>query len=190
MASLPGSPTPFLDRVIRPTLSKGGTPVLGSEEIILPRWKSGPPTPMQGLSQNSTVMTLLVEFAQGNVQMQGNVNRHLQEGNLARLQQVTIELLDPRTGRVMGSIPDVNFVEGIKQMLDGESTGEMLNELVPQGSENDDQSHERGSDRGHYSMVREKQGKYHHQPLKQLVRKGRRRSRRRRMKEKISQNHL
>ena len=145
--------------MIRPTRSQGDTPVLGSEDIIFPRWKSGPLTPMQGLSPNSTAMTLLAGFAQGNVQMQGNTIMHLQEGNLARLQQVTIELLDPGTGRVVGSIPDVNFVEGMKQMSDGESIGEILNELVPQGSENDDQSNERGSDCGYNSMAREKQGK-------------------------------
>ena len=53
-------------------------------------------------------MTLLAGFAQGNVQMQGKAIKHLQEGNLARLQRVTIELLEPETGRVMGSIPNVN----------------------------------------------------------------------------------
>ena len=70
--------------------------------------------------------------------MQGNAIRHLQEGNLARLQQVTIELPDPGTGRVMGSTPDVNFVVDMKQMSDVGTIGEMLNKLVPQGSENDD----------------------------------------------------
>ena len=63
-----------------PTMSQGGTPVLGSEEIILPRWKSGPPTPVQGLSQNSTVIMLLAGFAWGNIQIQGKVIRHFQEG--------------------------------------------------------------------------------------------------------------
>ena len=129
-------------------------------------------------------MTLLAGFAQGNVQIQGNAIRHLQEGNLARLQQVTIELLDPGTSRVIGSIPDVNFIEGMKQIPDGESIGGMLNELVPQNPEYDDQSNERGSDHGHYSMVREKQGK----PSAVPSRRGRRRSRRK-MKAKISQNH-
>ena len=89
-ASLPGSPTPELDGVLRPTRSLGGTPTLGSGEIVLPKWKSGPLTPIQGLSPNSTTMTLLAGFAQGNVQMQGGAIKHLQEGNLTRLQQVTI----------------------------------------------------------------------------------------------------
>ena len=158
-ASLRGSLAPFLDSVIRSTRSQGGTPMLGSKEIILPRWKSGPPTPVQGLSPNSTTLTLLAGFSQGNVQMQGNDIQHLQEGNRARLQQVTIELIEPGTGRVMESIPDVNFVEGMKQMPDRESIGEMLNKLVYQDSGSDDQSNERNFDHGYYSMVREKQSK-------------------------------
>ena len=107
----------------------GGTPILGSEEIILPKWKSGPLTPIQGLSSNSTAMTLLAGFAQGNIQMQGNAIKHLQEGNLARLQQVTIELLEPETGRVVGSIPNVNFVEGMEQMPVEKSIWETLKEF-------------------------------------------------------------
>ena len=59
----------------------------------------------------------------------GNTIKHLQEGNLARLQQVTIELLEPETGKVMGSIPDVNFVEGMEQMPVEKSIGETLREL-------------------------------------------------------------
>ena len=70
---------------------------------------------MQGLSANSTAITLLAWFAQGNIQMQENAIKHLQEGNLAKLQQVTIELLEPGMGRVMGSIPNVNFVNGMNQ---------------------------------------------------------------------------
>ena len=88
-ASLPGSPTPVLDGIIRPVRSQGGMPILGSEEIILPKWKLGPPTPIQGLSPNSTAITLLAGFSQGNIQMQGNAIKHLQEGNLAKW-QVTI----------------------------------------------------------------------------------------------------
>ena len=57
----------------------------------------------------------------------------------------------------MGSIPDVNFVEGMEQMPGGESIGEILDELKPQVSESDDQSNEK--DHESYSMVREKQGK-------------------------------
>ena len=157
MASLPGSPTPALDGIIRPTRSQGSTPILGLEEIILLKWKSGPSTPVS--VPNSTAMTLLAGFAQGNIQMQGNAIKHLQEGNLARLQQVTTELLEPGTGRVMGSISDVNFVEGMKQMPDEESIGEMLNELVPENSKSSDSNNEIDSDHGCYSMVKEKQGK-------------------------------
>ena len=36
-ASLPGSPAPALDGVIRPTRVQGGTPILGLKEIILPK---------------------------------------------------------------------------------------------------------------------------------------------------------
>ena len=73
--SLPGSPTPALDGIIRPIRSQGGTSILGSEEIILPIWKSGPPTSVQGLSPNSTAITLLAGFTQGNIQMQGNAKK-------------------------------------------------------------------------------------------------------------------
>ena len=45
-ASLPGSFTSTLDGALRPTRSQGDTPILGSEDIILPKWKSGPPTPV------------------------------------------------------------------------------------------------------------------------------------------------
>ena len=62
--------------------------------------------------------------------MQGNAIKHLPEGNLAKLQQVTIELLEPGTGRVMGSIPNVNFVDSMRQMPVEESIGEMLSELA------------------------------------------------------------
>ena len=75
-------------------------------------------------------MTLLAGFSQGNIQMQGNAIKHLQEGNLAKLQQVTIELLEPGMGRVMGSVPDVNFIGGMSQMPVEESIREMLTELA------------------------------------------------------------
>ena len=64
--------------------SQGGSPVLGSEEVKLPTWKSGP------LLQ---CFALLAGFAQGNIQMKGNAVKHMQEGNTARLKQVTIELM-------------------------------------------------------------------------------------------------
>ena len=57
----------------------------------------------------------------------------------------------------MGSIPDVNFVEGMEQMPGGESIGEILDEIKPQDSKFDDQSNEK--DHEFYSIVREKQGK-------------------------------
>ena len=125
-ASLPGSPAPALDGVIRPTRSQGGgTPILGLEKIILLKWKSGSPIPVQGLSPNLTAMTLLTGFAQGNIQMQGNTIKHLHDGNLAKLQSVTIELSEPGTSKVMGSIPDVNVVNNMNQMPFEESIREI-----------------------------------------------------------------
>ena len=114
--------------------------------------------PIQGLSPNSTAMTLLAGFAQGNMQMQGNAIKHLQEGNLAKLQSVAIELLEPEMVRVMGSIPNVNFIDGMNQMPVEESIGEMLSEL---GSKNP-MSNEQNSEinlNDCYSMGKEKQGK-------------------------------
>ena len=78
---------------------------MASEELIQPQWKSGPPTPVQGLSPNSTALTLLAGFAEGNVQMKGNAVKHLWKGNLARLWHVTIELLEPGMGKVMEVFP-------------------------------------------------------------------------------------
>ena len=82
----------------------------GSDKIELPEWKSGLPTPVQGLSPNSTAFTLLEGFTKGNIQMQGEGVRHLQEGNLARLRNVTIELMEP-DGKILGTITNVNFLE-------------------------------------------------------------------------------
>ena len=73
------------------------------------------------------------------------------------MQQVTIELLEPGTGRVMGSIPDVNFVEGMEQMPGGNQLRKCYNKLKPQDSESDDESNEKDCE--FYSIVREKQGK-------------------------------
>ena len=108
--SLPGSPEPVKKKISRKVQSQGGTPVAGSDEIELPEWKSGLPTPVQGLSPNYTAFNLLEGFAKGNIQMQGEAVRHLQEGNLARLRNVTIELMEP-DGKILGSIKDVNFLE-------------------------------------------------------------------------------
>ena len=42
--------------------------------------------------------------------MQGEAVRHLQEGNLARLRNVTIELMEP-DGKILGTIKNVNFLK-------------------------------------------------------------------------------
>ena len=156
-ASLPGFSAPALDGVIRPIRSQGGTPILGSEEIILPKWKLGPPTPMQGFSPNSTAITLLAWFTQGNIQMQGNAIKHLQEGNQARLQQVTIELLEPGTGRIMRSIPDVNFIDGMNQVPLENSIWEMLSELGSKSSTPVKQNDKVIFDNDNSSMDKQKQ---------------------------------
>ena len=82
----------------------------GSDKIELPEWKSDLPTLVQGLSPNSAAFTLLDGFTKGNIQMQGEAVRHLQEGNLARLRNVTIELMEP-DGKILGTIKNVNFLE-------------------------------------------------------------------------------
>ena len=99
-------------------------------------------------------------FAQGNVQMQGNAIKHLQDGNLPRLRNVTIELLEPGTGRVMGSIPDVNFIEGLNQIATEKTIGEMLNQIDPTYNESRESntSNKIGVD-NHCSMGKEKKGK-------------------------------
>ena len=127
-ASLPRSPKPAEDGVIRATRSQGGTPILGSEMIEPSVWKSGLPTPMQGLSPNSTALTLLAGFAKDDIQMQGEAVKHMQEGDLTKLKNVTIELMKP-DGKVLGTIENVNFFEeGIGNVKEP-TTGEMLNEL-------------------------------------------------------------
>ena len=148
-----------------------GTPVLGSRELVLPTWKLGLPTPIQGLSPNSAALSLLAGFAEGNIQVQGDAVQHLQEGNLAKLPQVTIELIEQGTGKIMGSIPDVNLVKGI-EIPEGKSIGEMVREL-----EVVEQINETILDNGNFSMVREKQrsqARCPPQPLKQNQRRKRR----------------
>ena len=107
---LPGSPEPVKKESSHKVWSQGGTPVAGSDKIELPEWKSGLPTLVQGLSPNSTAFTLLEGFTKGNIQMQGEAVRHLQEGNLAKLRNVTIELMEP-DGKILGTIKNVNFLK-------------------------------------------------------------------------------
>ena len=85
--------------------------------------------------------------------------KHFHEENLAKLQSVTTELLEPETGRVMGNIPNVNFIEGINQMPIQETIGEMLNNLPSKNSTCNEQSNETDFDNNCYSMGKEKQGK-------------------------------
>ena len=116
--SLPGSPEPVKKEISHKVQSQGGTPVAGSDQMELPEWKSGLPTLVQGLSPNSTAFTLLEGFPKGNIQMQGEAVRHLQEGNLARLRNVTIELMES-DGKILGIIKDVNFLEKQSEKIEG-----------------------------------------------------------------------
>ena len=83
---------------------------------------------MQGLSPNSTALTLLDGFAKGNIQMQGEAVKHLQEGNLAKLRNVMIELMEP-DGKVLGTIENVNFLEESAEKVKEPTIGELLGEL-------------------------------------------------------------
>ena len=121
--SLPGSPEPVKKKISHKVQSQGGTPVAGSDQIKLPEWKCSFPTLVQGLSPNSTAFTLLEGFTKGNNQMQGEAVRHLQEGNLARLRNVTIELMEP-DGKILGTIKDVNFLKKQNEKIEGNTISE------------------------------------------------------------------
>ena len=95
----------------------------GSDQIKLPEWKSGLSTPVQALSPNSTAITLLEGFTKGIIQMQGEAVRPLQEGNLARLRNVTIELME-LDGKILGTIKDVNFLEKQNEKIEGNTISE------------------------------------------------------------------
>ena len=128
--SLPGSPEPVKKEISSKVWSEGGTPVAGSDKIELPEWKSGLPTLVQGLSPNSTAFTLLEGFAKGNIQMQGLAVRHLQEGNLARLRNVTIELMEP-DGKILGTIKNVNFLKKQNEKIEENTIREpTINEIL------------------------------------------------------------
>ena len=60
--------------------------------------------------------------------MQDEAVKHLQEGNLAKLKNVTIELIKPG-GKVLGTIENVNFLEEGIEKVKEPTIGEMLNEL-------------------------------------------------------------
>ena len=77
-----------------------------------------------------------------------------------------VELLEPGMGRVMGSIPDVNFIEGLDQMATEETIGEMLNQIDPTYNESRESntSNKIGVDNNHCSTGKEKKGKEHPQP--------------------------
>ena len=55
--------------------------------------------------------------------MQGEAVRHLQEGNLARLRNVTIELMEPG-GKILGTIKDVNFLKKQNEKIEGNTISE------------------------------------------------------------------
>ena len=128
MVSLLGTPKPAVDRVVRAIWSEGGTPILESETIEPSVWKSGLPTPVQGLFPNSTALILLARFTKGDIQMQGEAVKHLQERNLAKLKNITIELMK-LDGRVLRTIENVNLLEEGIEKVKEPTIGEMLSEL-------------------------------------------------------------
>ena len=105
--------------------SAGGTPVQGSEEIVLATWVPGPPTHVQRMSPNSAALALLTGFAEGSIQMQGGTAKHLSEGNMGEMKQVTIELIQP-DGKLIDKIENVNFLDRSGQ---SELVGEELLEI-------------------------------------------------------------
>ena len=60
--------------------------------------------------------------------MQGEAAKYLQEGNLAKLRNVTIELMEPY-GKVLGTIENVNFLEESAKKDEEPTIGELLGEL-------------------------------------------------------------
>ena len=88
----------------------GGTPIQGSEEIVLTTWVPGPPIHVQRMSPNSAALALLTGFAEGSIQMQGGTVKHLSEGNMGEMKQVTIELIQP-DGKLIDKIENVNFLD-------------------------------------------------------------------------------
>ena len=121
--SLPGSPESVKKEISCKVWSQGGIPVAGSDKIELPEWKSGLPTQVQGLSPNSTAFTLMEGFAKGSIQMQGEAVRHLQEGNLARLRNVPIELMEPDK-KILGTIRNVNFLKKQNEKIEENTISE------------------------------------------------------------------
>ena len=105
--------------------SVGGTPVQGSEEIILVTWVPGPLTHVQRMSPNSGALALLTGFAEGSIQMQGGTVKHLSEGNMGEMKQVMIELIQP-DGKLIDKIENVNFLNRSGQ---SELVGEELLEI-------------------------------------------------------------
>ena len=72
---------------------------------------------------------------------------------------MTIELLEPGMGKVMGSIPNVNFVDGMNQAPVEESIGEMLSKLGNGSSTLAEQNDKISFDNDNSSMGKQKQGK-------------------------------
>ena len=68
--------------------------------------------------------------------MQGEADKHLQEGNLAKLENVRIELMKS-DGEVLGTIENLNFLEESREAKEP-TIGEMLDELEsdPEVTEN------------------------------------------------------
>ena len=98
----------------KPIKSEGGTPIQGSEGIVPVTWVSGPPTQVQQMSSNSAALALLVGFAEGKIQMQGETIKHLSGVHMEKMKQVTIELIQ-LDGKLIDKIERVNFLDWSEQ---------------------------------------------------------------------------
>ena len=98
----------------KPIKSAGGTPIQGSESIVPVTWVSGPLTQVQRMSPNSAALALLMGFAEGKIQMQGETVRHLSRVHMGEMKQVTIELIQ-LDGKLIDKIERVNFLDRSEQ---------------------------------------------------------------------------
>ena len=94
--------------------SVGGTSIQGLGSIVLVAWVSGPLTQVQRMSPNSAALALLVGFAEGRIQMQGETVKHLSRVHMGETKQVTIELIQPDE-KLIDKIERVNFLDRSEQ---------------------------------------------------------------------------
>ena len=73
------------------------------------------------MSPNSAALALLMGFAEGKIQMQGETVKHLSGVHMGETKQVTIELIQPG-GKLIDKIEKVNFLDwsGQKELVGDE----------------------------------------------------------------------